>query len=124
MARHERTAARRSRIRGLIAAVALISLGGIVFSMAAVSKTVPKKHKAPLTAAERLFRQGRSIFRNATFGDEKFWGGALQLQKAIEGQANGGVGPGVSPKTALAVGLKVDATKIPAPVAKANLERG
>ena len=119
MARHERTAARRSRIRGLIAAVALISLGGIVFSMAAVSKTVPKKHKAPLTAAERLFRQGRSIFRNATFGDEKFWGGALQLQKAIEGQANGGVGPGVSPKTALAVGLKVDATKIPAPVAKA-----
>ena len=32
-----------------------------------------------------------------------------RLRKAIEGEKLGGVGPGVSPKTALSVGLKVDA---------------
>ena len=36
------------------------------------------------------------------------------LHKAIAGEKNGGVGPGVSPKTALAVGLKVDAEALPA----------
>src|SRR5262245_22026744 len=51
--------------------------------------------------------RGRQTFRYATFGDEAFWGDQLQLHKAIEGAALGGVGPGVSPKTALAVGLKV-----------------
>ncbi len=58
----------------------------------------------------RRFRlsEGRHIFRFDTFGDEAFWGDTLLLHKAIEGSALGGVGPGVSPKTALAVGLKVD----------------
>jgi hypothetical protein len=51
---------------------------------------------------------GRQTFRFDTFGDEGFWGDTLQLHKAIAGAANGGVGGGVSPKTALAVGLKVD----------------
>ena len=37
----------------------------------------------------------------------------LQLHKAIAGEKNGGVGPGVSPKTALSVGLKVDADALP-----------
>jgi hypothetical protein len=62
---------------------------------------------------------GRAIFRNDTFGDQAFWGGALQLHKAIAGERNGGVGPGVSPKTALAVGLKVDAAAIPKQTAAA-----
>src|SRR5262245_17452232 len=53
--------------------------------------------------------EGRRTFRFDTFGDEDFWGGVLRLHEAIEGQALGGVGPGVSPRTALAVGLKVDA---------------
>jgi hypothetical protein len=70
-------------------------------------------------ASPSLVAQGRKVFRDDTFGDEAFWGGALQLHKSIEGAKLGGVGPGVSPKTALAVGLKVDATKIPAPVAAA-----
>ncbi|HEU4727943.1 MAG TPA: hypothetical protein VFT22_08650 [Kofleriaceae bacterium] len=51
---------------------------------------------------------GRRTFRFDTFGDEAFWGGTLGLHKAIAGAANGGVGAGVSPRTALAVGLKVD----------------
>jgi hypothetical protein len=57
---------------------------------------------------------GRKTFRFDTFGDEAWWGDTLHLHQAIAGAANGGVGPGVSPKTALAVGLKVDADMLPA----------
>jgi mono/diheme cytochrome c family protein len=62
---------------------------------------------------EQMIRDGRETFRFDTFGDEKFWGDTLGLHKALEGAALGGVGPGVSPKTALAVGLKVDADALP-----------
>ena len=64
--------------------------------------------------ARAMLEDGRKTFRKETFGDEAFWGDTLQLHKAIEGAALGGVGPGVSPKTALAVGLKVDAESLPA----------
>lgn len=60
----------------------------------------------------RLFSQGRQIFRYDTFGSEEFWGGKLRLHDAIKGEKNGGVGPGVSPATALAVGLKVDVNEL------------
>src|SRR5512132_2895551 len=63
--------------------------------------------------AQRMLDEGRQIFRYDTFGDEAFWGDALKLQGAIAGAANGGVGSGVSPKTALSVGLKVDAEALP-----------
>jgi hypothetical protein len=63
--------------------------------------------------------QGRQIFRFDDFGDNAFWSGALQLDKAIEGSANGGVGPGVSPATALKLGLKVDASALPKSVVDA-----
>jgi len=66
-----------------------------------------------------LVRQGKDIFRSDTFGDEGFWGDTLQLHTAIEGSQHGGVGPGVSPKTALAVGLKVDVDALPASVQQA-----
>jgi hypothetical protein len=73
----------------------------------------------PASPTARSVAQGRQIFRFDTFGDQAFWGGALQLHRAIAGKQLGGVGPGVSPKTALSVGLKVDATKIPKSVAAA-----
>jgi len=57
--------------------------------------------------------QGRQVFRSDTFGDESFWGDTLKLHRAIEGVQLGGVGPGLSPKTALAVGLKVDVDALP-----------
>ncbi len=47
------------------------------------------------------------------FGDQAFWGDALKLHKAIAGSKLGGVGSGVSPRTALAVGLKVDVEALP-----------
>ena len=63
-----------------------------------------------------LIADGKNIFRFDTFGDEDFWSGLLHLDKAIAGANNGGFGAGVSPTTALAVGLKVDAEALPASV--------
>jgi len=63
--------------------------------------------------AQQMIDEGRQIFRFDTFGSEAFWGDALELHKAIAGEKNGGVGGGVSPKTALSVGLKVDADALP-----------
>jgi hypothetical protein len=56
---------------------------------------------------------GRRAFRDATFGDEAFWGGRLRLHEAIAGADNGGVGAGVSPAAALELGLKVDVDALP-----------
>src|SRR6266852_1151845 len=63
--------------------------------------------------ARRMIAEGEGTFRFDTFGDEAFWGDTLGLHKAIEGTAFGGVGHGVSPRTALAVGLKVDVDALP-----------
>ena len=68
--------------------------------------------------ATRMLEQGRETFRYDTFGSESFWANTLQLHTALAGAKNGGVGDGVSPATALAVGLKVDAEKIPAALAQ------
>ena len=64
--------------------------------------------------AQRMIEEGRRIFRFDTFGDEAFWGDQLKLHQAIVGQKLGGVGPGLSPKMALSLGLKVDAEALPA----------
>src|SRR5213080_1352626 len=49
--------------------------------------------------------QGQYIFRHWTFGDEPFWTDTLHLNEVVE--------TAVSPATALAVGLKVDAERLP-----------
>jgi len=66
------------------------------------------------TNAQQMLAEGRRIFRYDTFGDEAYWSDKLKLHRAIAGAKNGGVGPGVSPKTALSVGLKVDMEALPA----------
>ena len=63
--------------------------------------------------AQRALTEGRQIFRFDTFGDEAFWGDTIKLHQTIQGKRFGGVGPGVSPRTALAVGLKVDVDALP-----------
>lgn len=59
----------------------------------------------------QLVQEGKDIFRYDTFGDETFWTDVLQMNQVIESA--------VSPATALAVGLKVDASALPAEVVAA-----
>jgi mono/diheme cytochrome c family protein len=62
-----------------------------------------------------LVAQGRTVFRLDTYGDETFWTDTLQLHHVLQSS--------VSPKTALAVGLKVDLDTLPASV-RAALQAG
>ena len=73
--------------------------------------------------AQLTLAKGRQIFRYDTFGDEAFWGDTVKLHQAIQGTRFGGVGPGVSPNTALAVGLKVDVDALPIDLV-ASLKKG
>jgi mono/diheme cytochrome c family protein len=54
---------------------------------------------------------GQRVFRFDTFGDEQFWTDTARMHEVVQ--------KSVSPKTALSVGLKVDADAIPADVAAA-----
>ncbi|HTN06206.1 c-type cytochrome [Agriterribacter sp.] len=63
----------------------------------------------------KLVQQGQQVFRYETFGDETFWTDVLQMNKVIE--------TAVDPTTALSVGLKVDASAIPAAVV-AGIQNG
>jgi hypothetical protein len=69
--------------------------------------------------ADRMLAEGMNIFRFDTFGSEDFWGGKVKLHQSIQGEKFGGVGPGVSPKQALELGLKVDMEAVPKDVAAA-----
>jgi hypothetical protein len=62
----------------------------------------PERDRAVTDNARRMLDEGRRVFRFETFGDEAFWGDTLKLHRAIAGAKLGGVGAGVSPKTALA----------------------
>jgi hypothetical protein len=95
----------------MIAALGAGSIGAVFAFAAPPSKTGFDSDIA--RNAQTMLEEGKKTFRFETFGSEAFWGDALQLHKAIAGEKNGGVGPGVSPKTALSVGLKVDADALP-----------
>jgi hypothetical protein len=69
--------------------------------------------RQPEQDALQSIARGRETFRHDTFGDEAFWGDTIHLDDAIAGAANGGVGPGLSPRTALSLGLKVDVGALP-----------
>ncbi len=73
--------------------------------------------------ATQMVKQGRQIFRFDTFGDEAFWGDTLMLHRAIEGKRFGGVGDGLNPRDALALGLKVDVDVLPPDLIK-KLKKG
>jgi hypothetical protein len=99
------------------------AVGGAGLFAAAIAYAAPKKTPVRTSKnnadvelaryAQKMLDEGKQTFRYDTFGSEGFWGDTLQLHKAIAGEKNGGVGPGVSPKTALSVGLKVDADALP-----------
>ena len=79
----------------------------------AEGRRTPSRAGGTAQHALRLIHEGRQTFRHDTFGDEAFWGDALHLHQAVVGAELGGVGPGVSPKAALEVGLKVDMDALP-----------
>ncbi len=97
----------------------------VVASLALVTTLFAQNPQAPSTKSndqitrenvDRMIEEGRQTFRFDTFGDEVFWGGALKLHQAVIGSALGGVGPGIPPRMALSVGLKVDVDALPASV--------
>ncbi|HEY6098303.1 MAG TPA: hypothetical protein VIW03_02670 [Anaeromyxobacter sp.] len=98
------------------AAVALVAGAGCTGSRVDAREDSALGAGDEVRSAQKLAKEGRRTFRNDTFGDEAFWGDTLHLHQAIAGAANGGVGPGVSPRTALAVGLKVDVEALPRPL--------
>jgi hypothetical protein len=107
----------RFQLRIVLVITVLIVAGALMIRAlrsvsALASDSQVEKNSAVLNAVKKV-QQGQEIFRFDTFGDQEFWGGQLKLHKAIAGDAHGGVGPGVSPKTALAVGLKVDIDALP-----------
>jgi len=120
---------RRIYLHAIAATAALL-----VICLVALSRTNPVRaedsrkemdfHKNPAVAnAAQKVLMGEQVFRFDTFGDEAFWGDTLKLHQAIEGAKLGGVGPGVSPNTALAVGLKVDINALPRNLVE-QIERG
>lgn len=120
---------RRLLPRFTVVAVGGTAVAAMVLAVAAYSQTAPAVETgvAPKAAvvkalatdstivenAKTLLEKGRGIFRFETFGDEAWWTDTIQLHKAIAGERHGGIGAGVSPATALAVGLKVDIDAIP-----------
>jgi len=99
--------------------VVLVTVLGCALLFAQQKRIVSSSHlsrpdKANLRNAVGMVNQGRQVFRFDTFEDQTFWGDALKLHQAIEGKKFGGVGPGLSPKAALSLGLKVDVDALPA----------
>jgi hypothetical protein len=106
------------RIFVVVAALLFVTAATAALRQASRSPQTPSSASAPFDAtitqnAQRMVEEGRSIFRYDTFGDEAFWGDQLRLHQAIVGQKLGGVGPGLSPKMALSLGLKVDVDALP-----------
>ncbi len=67
------------------------------------------------TLDPQLVAQGKEIFRQDTFGDEAQWTDTLRMHEVIE--------QNVTPKIALAVGLKVDSEALPAAVVE-GIQKG
>jgi len=110
------------KVHGKLTLLILLS-GSLILTMilkAEKSSTplAPFDHTVNANAKE-LVADGRQIFRFDAFGDEDFWGGTLHLHKAVEGARLGGVGPGLSPATAAAVGLRIDVDALPEPIVSA-----
>src|SRR5205814_888676 len=107
----------RSVRHALVGALALVGLSGCLeFPKEAEVNPATKSQRFPRIAfntkvgwnSHALFSQGKDIFRFETFGSEFFWGDQLRLHEAIAGEKYGGIGPGLTPRRALELGLKVD----------------
>ncbi len=113
-----------SNVAGACAALASCMLGCDPAASASREEALHSSWYDPVKLnASTLIEEGRETFRYDTFGSEAFFGDALLLHEAIAGEENGGVGPGLSPNAALALGLKVDVAQLPRHLVRA-LRRG
>jgi hypothetical protein len=105
-----------------VVAAALLGVHPDAFGQQRTTRSTPaaagvKLDPALKENADRMLVEGMQTFRFDTFGSEEFWADKLKLHQAIQGQKSGGVGPGVSPKQALDLGLKVDMEAVPKNIA-------
>lgn len=95
----------------------LVSLAGTVLLLTAIatSSTTDDDERSRFLGnaeenAKELIEQGKQTFRFDTYGDEAFWTGQLQIQQTVSG---------LTPRSALALGLKVDSEALPPSVVEA-----
>jgi len=101
--------------------VALVLVVPVVMA-GCVARSTPEETGRTATGAgaatddlsPQTLADGQRTFRFETFGDEQFWTDTARMHEVVQ--------QGVSPATALKVGLKVDADAIPAEVAQAIKE--
>ena len=89
----------------VFAAGAVVSACGGTKPAAEAAPTAAAQPQAKQEPSPALVAEGKEIFRFDTFGDEKYWTDTLRMHEVIQ--------KGVSPATALSVGLKVDADALP-----------
>jgi mono/diheme cytochrome c family protein len=83
----------------------LVVVLGVIVLLVAVLAFRASRHPYPepeLTTA--LERQGKEIFQDDTFGDEKFWTDTARLHEVVDGE--------IQPIEALRLGLKVDLDRL------------
>jgi mono/diheme cytochrome c family protein len=85
----------RARLPRLVAAALTISI--------ALAPIACRQFPTP-TPRNDLERQGRQIFRDDTFGDEKFWTDTARLHEVVQRE--------IQPLEALSLGLKVDMDRL------------
>src|SRR5687767_8345024 len=97
-----------------------LALGTLVLVLAACSPKSAREEPGQIPTgagparddhSPQTLAEGQRIFRFETFGDEQFWTDTARMHEVVQ--------KAVSPRTALSVGLKVDAAAIPADVAQA-----
>jgi hypothetical protein len=112
----------RVLVSGLLVSGALVAFAAIHRGPVANAQPQVAEPYSPVASHARepferhvlqALNRGRQTFRHDTFGDQEFWGDTLHLDDAIAGAALGGVGPGLSPRAALGLGLKVDVEALP-----------
>jgi len=90
------------------ASVVVMTALGLILGALALTSAVPRSPNDFLGDAEQnaqqLVSQGRQIFRFDSFGDETFWTDQLGLNQVVAS---------VTPRQALALGLKVDSDALP-----------
>jgi Di-haem oxidoreductase, putative peroxidase len=107
---------RHRRMAGLsIILVLALLLAFKFFSIAAQPTIVETRQDDIINGnAQQMLADGRQTFRFDTFGNQAFWGDTLKLHEAIAQ---------LSPRQALALGLKIDADALPAELVE-QIKRG